>query len=146
MQNWSTALRQYANKLIKVGKIRVEMETIVSKMGLPELANEGQLRELGRLSDPEERGHAYIEAVGMSSDWDRMVTARDIQTVAEKRRRCPSSASTSSTYHHERIHQGLGNQLLSGDAPPPSLSELEARDRWRKRIGGLLNYYHRETA
>ena len=33
-QNWSTALRQHANKLIKAGKIRVEMETIVSKMGL----------------------------------------------------------------------------------------------------------------
>jgi hypothetical protein len=66
------------------------METIVSKTGLPVAANEGQLRELGRLSNPEGRKQAYIDAVGMSSDEGRLVTARDIQTVVEKRRRCTS--------------------------------------------------------
>ena len=35
------------------GTIPMEMETIVSKMGLPETENEAQLRGLGRLSDPE---------------------------------------------------------------------------------------------
>jgi hypothetical protein len=31
------------------GKIRIEMETIVSKMGLPEPESEAQLREMRRL-------------------------------------------------------------------------------------------------
>ena len=46
-------------------------------------------------------------------------------------------------YHRERNHQGLGNQLLSGDAPP---ADPDAAIRRSKRIGGLLNYYHREAA
>ena len=46
-------------------------------------------------------------------------------------------------YHHERNHQGLGNELLSGDAPP---ADPDAAIRRSKRIGGLLNYYHREAA
>ncbi len=46
-------------------------------------------------------------------------------------------------YHRERNHQGLGNQLLSGDAFP---ADPGAAIRRRKRIGGLLNYYHREAA
>ena len=45
-------------------------------------------------------------------------------------------------YHHERNHQGLGNQLLH--SPSPSIPD--AAVRCRKRIGGLLNYYHREAA
>ncbi len=46
-------------------------------------------------------------------------------------------------YHRERNHQGLGNQLRSGDAFP---ADPDAAIRRRKRIGGLLNYYHREAA
>ena len=46
-------------------------------------------------------------------------------------------------YHRERNHQGLGNQLLSGDAPP---ADPDAAIRRSKRICGLLNYYHREAA
>jgi hypothetical protein len=45
-------------------------------------------------------------------------------------------------YHRERNHQGLGNQLLH--SPSPSIPD--AAVRCRKRIGGLLNYYHREAA
>jgi putative transposase len=45
-------------------------------------------------------------------------------------------------YHLERNHQGLGNQLLH--SPSPSIPD--AAVRCRKRIGGLLNYYHREAA
>ena len=45
--------------------------------------------------------------------------------------------------HHERNHQGLDNQLLS-EPPPPPASDADVRRR--KRIGGLLNYYHREAA
>ena len=46
-------------------------------------------------------------------------------------------------YHHERNHQGLDNQLLAGEVPPAS---ADFRVRRRKRIGGLLNYYHSEAA
>ena len=46
-------------------------------------------------------------------------------------------------YHHERNHQGLDNQLLS-EPPPPS--KPDANVQRHRRIGGLLNYYHREAA
>ena len=46
-------------------------------------------------------------------------------------------------YHRERNHQGLDNQLLER-APPPE--NLAAEVHRRGRIGGLLNYYHREAA
>jgi putative transposase len=46
-------------------------------------------------------------------------------------------------YHGERNHQGLGNRLLE---PPPRPADPEAPVRRRRRIGGLLNYYHREAA
>ncbi len=46
-------------------------------------------------------------------------------------------------YHDERNHQGLDNRLLSR-APPPSNPGAEVQRR--RRIGGLLNYYHREAA
>ena len=40
-------------------------------------------------------------------------------------------------YYHER------NQLLAGEVPPAS---ADVRVRRCQRIGGLLNYYHREAA
>ena len=40
-------------------------------------------------------------------------------------------------------HRGLDNQLLAGEVPPAS---ADVRVRRRERIGGLLNYYHREAA
>ena len=46
-------------------------------------------------------------------------------------------------YHRERNHQGLDNQLLER-APPAANPDAEVRRR--ERIGGLLNYYHREAA
>jgi len=102
--------RQYANKLISAGKIRVEMETIVSKMGLPAPANEGQLRELGRLGDPEERGQAYIEAVEVSSSEERPVTARDIQAVVERRRQASPAGKASQSRRPSptaKLHRAL---------------------------------------
>jgi putative transposase len=45
-------------------------------------------------------------------------------------------------YHRERNHQGLGNRLLR--ELPPAAPNVAVRRR--KRIGGLLNYYHREAA
>ncbi len=46
-------------------------------------------------------------------------------------------------YHRERNRQGFGNQLLSGNAPP---ADPDTYVRRRRRVGGLLNYYHREAA
>jgi putative transposase len=42
-------------------------------------------------------------------------------------------------YHHERNHQGIGNELIVG---PPTCTPCGPVRR-RQRIGGLLNYYHR---
>ncbi len=46
-------------------------------------------------------------------------------------------------HHDERNHQGLDNQLLSR-APPAASQEVVVQRR--ERIGGLLNYYHREAS
>ena len=45
-------------------------------------------------------------------------------------------------YHRERNHQGLDNQLLQRPPPPVSLAADVQR---RARLGGLLNFYHREA-
>ena len=42
-------------------------------------------------------------------------------------------------YHHERNHQGLGNELIHG---APAVDNV-GRVRRRQRLGGLLNYYCR---
>ena len=43
-------------------------------------------------------------------------------------------------YHLERNHQGLGNRLITPAAcPMPGRGPI----RRRKRLGGMLNYYHR---
>ena len=61
--------RQYANKLIAAGRVRQEMETIVSKkklaLKLPD--QEGVLRELGRLSDASDQVEVYQEAIAVAS-------------------------------------------------------------------------------
>jgi transposase InsO family protein len=44
-------------------------------------------------------------------------------------------------YHDERSHQGIGNVLING-AMPESEGDVECRER----LGGLLKYYHRQTA
>ena len=46
-------------------------------------------------------------------------------------------------YHEERNHQGLQNRLLTRSDRPINLGGRVAR---RERLGGLLNFYHREAA
>ncbi len=47
-------------------------------------------------------------------------------------------------YHAERAHQGLDGQLISPD--PAGNSENTGEVIRRKRLGGLLSYYHRPAA
>jgi putative transposase len=46
-------------------------------------------------------------------------------------------------YHHERNHQGLGNQLI---APEPEGGRQGGIVVRRERLGGLLSYYYRDAA
>ncbi len=46
-------------------------------------------------------------------------------------------------YHGERNHQGLDNALIEADE---RVGSLDGNVRCCKRLGGLLNYYHREAA
>jgi hypothetical protein len=46
-------------------------------------------------------------------------------------------------YHHERNHQGLGNQLI---IPESGMEKQRGLVMRRERLGGLLNYYYREAA
>jgi putative transposase len=48
-----------------------------------------------------------------------------------------------SHYHAERNHQGLDNQLIT---PEPEVGWASGPVKRRKRLGGLLSYYHREAA
>lgn len=50
-------------------------------------------------------------------------------------------------YHEERNHQGLGNRIPTPrePLPGPANDNLGGRVRRRKRLGGLLSYYHREA-
>ena len=46
-------------------------------------------------------------------------------------------------YHGERNHQGLGNALLEAEE---CVGSPYGKVRCRKRLGGLLSYYHRDAA
>ena len=46
-------------------------------------------------------------------------------------------------YHGERNHQGLGNALLEAEE---CVGGPHRKVRCRKRLGGLLSYYHRAAA
>lgn len=46
-------------------------------------------------------------------------------------------------YHHERNHQGLGNALIDGNLHVAAGEGAVSR---RERLGGLLNFYHRDAA
>jgi transposase len=49
-------------------------------------------------------------------------------------------------YHRERFHQGLGGQLIEKQADPTSGKSDRGKVGCRSRLGGLLNFYHREAA
>ena len=46
-------------------------------------------------------------------------------------------------YHRERFHQGLDGQLLQKSAHE---SRTSGKVVCRSRLGGMLNFYHREAA
>jgi hypothetical protein len=78
--------RQYANRLIRAGKIHSEMGTIVSKSGLQPPDNEAQLHELARLPDLESRQEVLVAAVEIvEEEGDGKLTARAIRQVVDKR-------------------------------------------------------------
>jgi hypothetical protein len=46
-------------------------------------------------------------------------------------------------YHGERNHQGLDNRLIE---PAVRAQPVTGRVLRRKRLGGMLSFYHREAA
>ncbi len=46
-------------------------------------------------------------------------------------------------YHLERNHQGLDNELIEKVIDGPNLDGVV---KCRKRLGGVLKYYHRRAA
>ena len=49
-------------------------------------------------------------------------------------------------YHQERNHQGMQNRLLNRAANDDQYAFDESDIECRSRLGGMLNYYHREAA
>jgi hypothetical protein len=60
------------------------------------------------------------------------------QNLKRDRALCPSTPSKRSLNH-----QGLGNALIDGN---PKVAAGEGGISRRERLGGLLNFYHREAA
>jgi protein gp37 len=84
--------RQYANRLITAGRIRSEMAPIVSNLGIALPEKEAQLRELGRVKDPQMRAeilrlaHAELTEQGGDAAAGRPVhlTAKLLREIQEK--------------------------------------------------------------
>jgi putative transposase len=49
-------------------------------------------------------------------------------------------------YHEERYHQGLGSRLVRSPASTSNDTATTSDIQCRSRLGGLLNFYHREAA
>lgn len=49
-------------------------------------------------------------------------------------------------YQHERFHQALGGKLVVNNQPVANDNDTLRPVGCRSRLGGLLNYYHREAA
>jgi hypothetical protein len=49
-------------------------------------------------------------------------------------------------YHEERYHQGLGSRLVRSPASTSNDNATTSDIQCRSRLGGLLNFYHREAA
>jgi putative transposase len=49
-------------------------------------------------------------------------------------------------YHEERFHQGLGGKLVRPSVEAGNDNTTGDRVECRRRLGGLLNFYHREAA
>lgn len=84
--------RQYANRLITAGRIRSEMAPIVSNLGIALPEKEAQLRELGRVRDPQMRAeilrlaHAELTEKGGDAAAGRPIhlTAKLLREIQEK--------------------------------------------------------------
>lgn len=76
--------RQYANSLIRAGRAVERLETIVSKEGLPLPVNEGQVRELLRVRNLDERAQIYKKALKSVFGIPSRLTAAKIREVIEE--------------------------------------------------------------
>jgi protein gp37 len=83
-QNVHSLTRQYANRLIVAGRVRSEMETFVSKKGLPLPNKESHLRELARLEEPEQRVTLYGAALKEATKGGHHLTAEAIAAKVDE--------------------------------------------------------------
>ncbi|MEI6493687.1 MAG: DUF5131 family protein [Verrucomicrobiota bacterium] len=83
-QNVHSLTRQYANRLIVAGRVRAEMETIVSKKGLPLPDKESHLRELARVEQPKQRVSLYGEALKEATKGGHHLTAEAIAAKVDE--------------------------------------------------------------
>jgi putative transposase len=49
-------------------------------------------------------------------------------------------------YHAERLHQGIGGQLIKKQVGATNDNGADGKIACRSRLGGLLNFYHRDAA
>ena len=105
----------------------------------------------------------FDAALGAAGAEVKVLTFRSPNTNAYVERSCrpcsrsawtsssPSAGSTWTTcwryvehYHHERPHQGKGNERLTNGADGPPAAEGEVLRR--ERLGGVLRHYYRRAA
>jgi hypothetical protein len=108
---------------------------------------------LSRLEKPAVRVPIQTRAAQVFAYFSREGTSRSSDTFC--RLRCGQSdvgqrafafVVAVAHYHRERFHQGLGGQLIERQAFATNGKRACGKVGCRSRLGGMLNYYHRETA
>ena len=124
-QNVHCLTRQYANRLIAAGRVRREMETIVSKkqlaMKLPD--QEGVLRELGRLPDASDQVEVYQEAIAVAGKNPTAAVVRNLVdehprgSSGEKQERKQAITATMRIQSALQFLENEEAKILAGNMP-----------------------------
>ena len=128
-QEMHSISRQYANNLIRAGKVTKELETIVSKNDLPLPNNEAQVRELVKVTDPKERAEIYEGALEIVDGDVELLTAEVIRKEVDKSQSKASKLAVGASRKTPttRIKEARG-----------IVSDIEAALSEKKSITGLL--------
>ena len=127
--------RQYANKLIKAGKVTSELETIVSKAGVSLPKNEAQVRELARVLEVKDRGEVYCDALESVDGDEKLLTAKVIKSFVDQKLPEQKVTIVASSSARLKEARGIIEQLESQYADGGDLNDLIGK--LKAIVGGL---------
>jgi hypothetical protein len=105
-----------------------------------------RLAVVGKALSPEERKKCcQIVKPGTILGWFRQMAARKYDSSKGKVGRPRKDKEFVEHYMTERFHQGIGGQLIR-NVGATNDNGADGKVACRSRLGGTLNYYHREAA